>query len=186
MWKRAVRVPLQAGLLLGVLGALALPSKAQQDAMKICGAEWQKVKEKNKGEAPKGLSWQKFLGDCRKRHGGRAKATAAKAKPRKAAPKTKSAASGESMMAACGAEWRALKGKSKVPAGMTWTKYLSECSERYAGKFKPTPAQLAMYKRIKKCGAEWHTAKEKGRLKKGITWPKFWSDCNARAKRRGN
>lgn len=156
-----------------------------QDVMKICGAEWQKVKDKNKGAAPKGMTWQKFLSDCRKR------TTVAKATPtkKKSTKKTaaRSKASGESMMATCGAEWQKIKDKNKgqAPKGMSWSKYLSECSEKYAGKFKPTPGQLAMYSRARKCGAEWRAAKESGKLKKGAKWPQYWSACNKRLKARG-
>ncbi|MGI9409815.1 MAG: hypothetical protein ACR2OV_07060, partial [Hyphomicrobiaceae bacterium] len=128
-----------------------------QDVMKVCGAAWQKVKDKNNGKAPKGMTWKKFLSDCRKRQaGGRTVAKAAAAKPKKRTAKTK--ASGESMMSACGGEWRKLKEKNKVPKGMTWTRYLGECSKRYADKFEPTPKQLAMYSRIRKCGAMWREA----------------------------
>ncbi|MGI9408842.1 MAG: hypothetical protein ACR2OV_02125, partial [Hyphomicrobiaceae bacterium] len=67
--------------------------------------------------------------------------------------------------------------------GMTWTRYLGECSKRYADKFEPTPKQLAMYSRIRKCGAMWREAKDKGRVKKTMTWPKYWSACNKRLTR---
>lgn len=159
-----------------------------QDVMKICGAEWQKVKAKNKGAAPKGVTWKSFLSDCRKRTAGSttaAKKTKSTAKPKKTAAKSK--ASGESMMSTCGAEWQKVKDKNKgeAPKGMTWSKYLGECSERYAGKFKPTPGQLAMYSRARKCGAEWRAAKEKGRLKKDAKWPQYWSACNKRLKAKG-
>lgn len=159
-----------------------------QDVMKVCGAEWQAVKAKNKGEAPKGVTWKSFLSDCRKRTAGSttaAKTTKSAAKPKKTAAKSK--ASGESMMATCGAEWQKIKDKNKgeAPKGMSWSKYLGECSERYAGKFKPTPGQLAMYSRARKCGAEWRAAKEKGSLKKGAKWPQYWSACNKRMKAKG-
>ena len=153
-----------------------------QSVMKVCGAEWQNVKAKNNGEAPKGVTWKNFLSDCRKRQpAARVMEKATTSKQKKIAVKSKG--SGESMMSTCGDEWRKLKEKNDVPKGMTWTKYLSVCSKRYAGKFKPTPNQLAMYSRIRKCGNMWREAKEKGRLKKGITWPKYWSDCNARLTR---
>lgn len=159
-----------------------------QDVMKVCGAEWQAVKAKNKGEAPKGVTWKSFLSDCRKRNAGStkaAKATKSAAKSTKTAAKSK--ASGESMMSTCGAEWQKIKDKNKgvAPKGMSWSKYLGECSERYAGKFKPTPGQLAMYSRARKCGAEWRAAKEKGTLKKGAKWPQYWSACNKRLKAKG-
>ena len=152
-----------------------------QDVMKTCGAEWQKVKDKNKGAAPKGMTWAKFLSDCRKRQPKRP-STAKASSSRKKTKVAKSKTSGESMMSACGKDWRELKEKNKVPKGMTWTKYLGDCSKRYEGKFKPTQSQLAMYRRIRKCGTMWREAKDKGRLKKGITWPKYWSDCNDRLK----
>ncbi len=159
-----------------------------QDVMKVCGAEWQAVKAKNKGEAPKGVTWKSFLSDCRKRTAGSTKAaktTKRAAKPKKTAAKSK--ASGESMMATCGAEWQKIKDKNKgeAPKGMSWSKYLGECSKRYEGKFKPTPGQLAMYSRARKCGAEWRAAKEKGSLKKGAKWPQYWSACNKRLKAKG-
>ena len=145
--------------------AAAAPA-SPQDVMKTCGAEWQRVKERNKGEAPRGVTWQKFLSDCRKRQSD-GRTVAVRGTPaKKKKSKTKAAASGDSMMSACGAEWRTLKEKNKVPKGMTWTKYLGECADRYAGKFKPTPAQLAMYGRIKKCGAMWRDAKERGTAQK--------------------
>ncbi|MGC1926024.1 MAG: hypothetical protein WA706_19710, partial [Pseudolabrys sp.] len=31
---------------------------------------------------------------------------------------------------ACGADWKADKAANKVPAGMTWPKYWSECNKR--------------------------------------------------------
>ena len=31
---------------------------------------------------------------------------------------------------ACGADWKAEKAAGKVPAGMTWPKYWSECDKR--------------------------------------------------------
>ncbi|MGI9425172.1 MAG: hypothetical protein ACR2PA_18395 [Hyphomicrobiaceae bacterium] len=155
---------------------------ASQNAMKVCGAEWQKVKDKNNGKAPKGMTWKTFLGDCRNRQPReRLAAKTSRQKPNKSAARSK--ASGESMMSACGDEWRELKEKNKVPKGMTWTTYLGDCSKRYAGKFKPTPNQIAMYKRIRKCGTLWREAKDKGRLKTNLTWPQYWSDCNARLTR---
>ena len=160
----------------------AANATSSQDVMKVCGAEWQKVKGKNGGKAPKGATWSKFLSDCRKRKAGGLKTTKAAASKSKSRA-TKAKASGDSMMAVCGSEWRGLKEKKKVPKGMTWTKFLDGCSKRYADKFEPTPKQRAMYVRIRKCGAMWREAKDKGRLKKNATWPKYWSACNKRLTR---
>ena len=160
----------------------ATQTVSTQSVMKICGAEWQKVKKKNKGEPPKGMTWKKFLSECRKRQPKALEEKNSHLKPKKSVERSE--ASGKSMMSACSDDWRELKEKNNVPKGMTWTKYLSDCSKRYAGKFKPTKNQQAMYRRIQKCGKLWREAKDKGRLEKGITWPQYWSDCNARLKPR--
>ena len=129
------------------------------------------------------MTWKKYLAKCRKQNAGKA-STAADTKKRKKKSASRNTGTGEGLMAVCGEEWRVMKEKNRVPAGMTWGKFLGECADRNKGKIKPTPAQQAMYTRIKSCGRQWQKAKEKGRTK-GQKWPQYWSACNKRLKARG-
>ena len=90
----------------GSLVILSAPATAQQKTEKQCRDEW-------------------------KAAGGR-KTTAKPARPKSTAT-PKATGGREAMIArerACGKDWKADKTAGKIPQGMTWPKYWSECDKR--------------------------------------------------------
>jgi hypothetical protein len=135
-------VPMICASIIGVL-ALSAPAMAQQKTEKVCKEEWQANKAAN--QAAK-VTEKDYVTKCRADSAAAAPAAAAPAAKPMAAPapaaapamapaKPAAAASGGktaevSRMKACGAEWKADKAAGKVPAGMKWPKYWSECDKR--------------------------------------------------------
>jgi hypothetical protein len=136
--------------------ALALPSSvlAQQSRMKECADQWNKMKA---AKQTAGKTYKDFSKDCMSQGtaatpaASPAPAPAAKpatttaspapkpaAAPAAPAPKPAAApakagdgrAAEQARMKACGADWKTDKSANKVPAGMTWPKYWSECNTR--------------------------------------------------------
>ncbi|MGA9514790.1 MAG: hypothetical protein WBV51_14625 [Pseudolabrys sp.] len=135
MNKRTVLIVCSAVIFSG-LAFSATPSLAQKKTVKACEEEWRANKTAN--EAAK-ITEKAYVGKCR---GEAAKPAAAApattpvaptaaAKP---APATKKPTDGRqaeyARERACGADWKADKAANKVPAGMTWPKYWSECNKR--------------------------------------------------------
>ncbi len=114
----------------------ATPSFAQKKTIKACEEEWRANKAAN--EAAK-ITEKAYVAKCK----------ADAAKPAPAATQAPTAPAATTKMApaaskkpvdgrqaeyarerACAADWKADKAAGKVPAGMTWPKYWSECDKR--------------------------------------------------------
>ncbi|MDI3470830.1 MAG: hypothetical protein OJF62_002893 [Pseudolabrys sp.] len=140
--------------------AAALPANAA--TMKECAAQWQQMKA---AKTTGGKTYKEFSKECMHGTAAAAPASApattTTAKPAaKPAPATTTAAPSPSTMSkpaatttekkaaspgreamyererACGKEWKEAKAANKVPAGMKWPQYWSECNKRMkaAGK----------------------------------------------------
>ncbi len=114
------------------------PSFAQKKTVKACEEEWRANKAAN--EAAK-ITEKAYVAKCRAGAEKPAAATTpspapvAPAATAKTAPATaKRPADGRqaeyARERACGADWKADKAAGKVPAGITWPKYWSECNKR--------------------------------------------------------
>jgi hypothetical protein len=118
-----------AALATGVL------SPAQAKTMKECAAEWDKMKAANQTG---GMKYRDFTKQCMSGAAPTAIAPAAPAPATTPAPATAAKpATGltgrQAMVArerACGAEWKSDKAAGKIPAGMKWPQYWSECDKR--------------------------------------------------------
>ena len=130
----------------------AMPARAADDAMKVCGQKYQAAKAAK--TLPANQTWAQFLAQCRATLQPAAAAApaakpamasapakpapAAAAKPA-AAPKTAPGEKTPNQIAAqqrmheCAAQWKADKAANKIPAGQTWPKYWSACSKRLKG-----------------------------------------------------
>jgi hypothetical protein len=119
----------------------ATPSFAQKKTVKACQEEWRANKAAN--EAAK-ITEKAYVAKCRAEAEKPAAATTPAAAPaapampaataRPAPAATKKPADGRqaeyARERACGADWKADKAAGKVPAGMAWPKYWSECNKR--------------------------------------------------------
>jgi len=125
------------------LVTLSVPAGAQQKTEKQCRDEWKAAG----GRKATGKTEKDYVAGCHVPAAaqpavpGQAPAATAPAKPatttaKPATPKSTSAkATGgrEAMIArerACGKDWKADKAAGKIPQGMTWPKYWSECNKR--------------------------------------------------------
>ena len=111
------------------LAISATPSFAQKKTIKACEEEWRANKAAN--EAAK-ITEKDYVAKCR----ATTEKPAAAAPAPMAAPKTAAKKPADPQEAeharerACGADWKAEKAAGKVPAGITWPKYWSECDKR--------------------------------------------------------
>ena len=136
MNKRTVLIVCSAVIFSG-LAFSATPSLAQKKTVKACEEEWRANKAAN--EAAK-ITEKAYVAKCRAEAPKPAAATpattpaapTAAAKPAPAATKkpTDGRQAEYARERACGADWKADKAANKVPAGMTWPKYWSECNKR--------------------------------------------------------
>ena len=136
MIKRSMLIVCSAVIISG-LAFSATPSFAQKKTVKACEEEWRANKAAN--EAAK-ITEKAYVAKCRAEAEKPAAAapTAAPAAPAattKMAPAaTKKSTDGRqaeyARERACGADWKADKAAGKVPTGMTWPKYWSECDKR--------------------------------------------------------
>jgi hypothetical protein len=121
-------------------GAAALaPVAAQAKTMKECAAEWDKMKAANQTG---GMKYRDFTKQCMSGGAAPVGAAPAPSTPTTAAPSAGAAtgakpATGspgrQAMIArerACGGEWKADKAAGRIPAGMKWPQYWSECDKR--------------------------------------------------------
>jgi len=128
------RLIMCSAAVLSIVALSAAPALAQQKTVKACTEEWQKNKADNQA---KGITEKAYVEKCRADSAKPAAATTttAPAAPA-AAPKTSAKKPADPQQAeharerACGADWKAEKAAGKVPAGMTWPKYWSECDKR--------------------------------------------------------
>ena len=114
----------------------ATPSFAQKKTIKACEEEWRANKAAN--EAAK-ITEKAYVAKCRadaeKPAAAPTMAPAAPAATTKMAPAaTKKSTDGRqaeyARERACAADWKTDKAAGRVPAGMTWPKYWSECDKR--------------------------------------------------------
>ena len=107
------------------------PSFAQNKTVKACQEEWRANKAAN--EAAK-ITEKDYVAKCRAEAAKPAAATTTAAPAAAPKPATKKPADPKqaeyARERACGAEWKAEKAAGKLPAGMTWPKYWSECDKR--------------------------------------------------------
>jgi hypothetical protein len=109
----------------------ATPSFAQKKTVKACQEEWRANKAAN--EAAK-ITEKAYVAKCRA-EAEKPLATTTPAAPAAARPATtKKPIDGRqaeyARERACGADWKTDKAAGKIPAGMTWPKYWSECNKR--------------------------------------------------------
>jgi hypothetical protein len=119
------------------LAVSATPSFAQNKTIKACQEEWRANKAAN--EAAK-ITEKAYVAKCRAEGSKPAAATtttapvAPAAAPKPASAIAKKPADGRqaeyARERACGADWRADKAAGKIPTGMTWPKYWSDCNKR--------------------------------------------------------
>jgi hypothetical protein len=102
----------------------ATPSFAQKKTVKACEEEWRANKAAN--EAAK-ITEKDYVAKCR---GDSAKPAAAMTAPAATKKPADPQEAEHARERACGADWKAEKAAGKVPAGMTWPKYWSECDKR--------------------------------------------------------
>ncbi len=133
MNKRLVLIVCSAAIL-SALAFSVTPSFAQKKTVTACQEEWRANKAAN--EAAK-ITEKAYVAKCRAESASPAAATtttapaAPVAAPKPAAKKPTNGRQAEyARERACGADWRADKAARKVPAGMTWPKYWSECDKR--------------------------------------------------------
>jgi hypothetical protein len=117
-----------------------------QSIMKVCGDEWQAAKAAG---TTNGQTWQQFLKSCRAQHeGGAAPATA---QPQTGSlfpwqqPAAPAPASNQSVMAACGEQWKQAKAAGTT-GGTTWPQFLRQCRAQMPGSsasIAPAPAPSA-------------------------------------------
>jgi len=115
-------------------GAAALvPVAAQAKTMKECAAEWDKMKAANQTGT---MKYRDFTKQCMSGTAAPAPAAPAAAAPAPATTAAKPATGSpgrQAMIArerACGADWKADKAAGRVPAGMKWPQYWSDCDKR--------------------------------------------------------
>jgi hypothetical protein len=138
-------------------GCLATAASAQS-VMKQCGDKWQAAKAAN--QVPAGMTWPKFLSQCRADLASQQQAPAAAAPaptvpnpmPAPAAPKP-----------------------APAPAPTQTTTTTAPSASGGA---------TAQHSRIKQCGAEWRANKATLQPQYG-SWPKYWSACDKRLKAAG-
>jgi hypothetical protein len=127
---------LAAAAIATALASGAALSPAQAKTMKECAAEWDKMKAANQTG---GMKYRDFTKQCMSAAAPTAVAPAAPAAPASApAPATTAKpATGltgrQAMIArerACGAEWKSDKAAGRIPAGMKWPQFWSECDKR--------------------------------------------------------
>jgi len=113
--------------------AALVPVAAQAKTMKECAAEWDKMKAANQTS---GMKYRDFTKQCMSGTAAPAPAAPAAAAPAPATTTAKPATGSpgrQAMIArerACGADWKADKAAGRVPAGMKWPQYWSDCDKR--------------------------------------------------------
>jgi hypothetical protein len=130
----------------GSLLMLSVPAVAQQKTEKECRAEWKAAG----GRKATGKTEKDYVAGCHVAATAQPGTSAATPAPTTGAPEqpattttkpartrstatTKGGGGREAMIArerACGKDWKADKAAGKIPQGMTWPKYWSECNTR--------------------------------------------------------
>ena len=103
--------------------AALAPVAAQAKTLKECAAQWDQMKAANQTG---GMKYRDFTKQCMSGTAAPAPATTT-AKPATGSPGRQAMIARER---ACGAEWKADKAAGRVPAGMKWPQYWSDCDKR--------------------------------------------------------
>ena len=143
--QKAIRLALATAILLG----MAATANAQS-VMKQCGEQWQAAKAAG---TTNGETWPQFLAQCRAQLSSGA-ATAAPTPapatqpptgslfpwqtPAAPAPAASPAASNQSVMKQCGAQWQAAKAGGTT-SGATWPQFLKACRAQLASTTSAPP-----------------------------------------------
>jgi hypothetical protein len=142
-------------LALAAVSGLASNASAQESVMKQCGDKWQAAK--TAGQVQPGVTWPKFLSQCRAELSSQQPAPApAPAPTPTAAPKP-----------------------APAPAPTQTTTAAPPTATPPA-----TGGTAGQHSRIKQCGAEWRANKATLQSQYG-SWPKYWSACDKRMKAAG-
>lgn len=164
--------------------AVSGEARAQENVLKVCGAQYQAAKAANE---LKGQSWQDFLKACRARLAEQPKAQ--EPAPTAAAPPAAPAAAPTPAPAPAPAPSTAAPTPpAAAPAPTTAAPAATPAPEGKGAKpAKPvSEGQAAMRARQKKCGEEWKAQKaELTKKDPKLKWPKYWSQCNKRLKESG-
>jgi hypothetical protein len=137
-------------------GCLATGASAQS-VMKQCGDKWQAAKAAN--QVPAGMTWPKFLSQCRADLASQQSAPAAAA-PAPTVPNPTPAP------------------VAPKPAPTQTTTTMPTTAPSATG------GATGEHLRIKQCGAEWRVNKATLQPQYG-SWPKYWSACDRRLKAAG-
>ena len=157
MVKNTGRMTVGAIALAAIWSMMALTGAQAQSTqsaiMKQCGEKWSAAKAAN--QVPAGMTWPKFLGQCRTDAQPAAVTTPAPA-PAPVAP-----------------------APAVVPA-----KPVPTVAPKPTASAPATGGMAGQQKRITQCGAEWRANKVAYSKQYG-SWPKYWSACDARLKAAG-
>jgi hypothetical protein len=152
MAKTFIRAAVCAFALAAIAG-LAGNAGAQESVMKQCGDKWQAAKAA--GQVQPGVTWPKFLSQCRAELSSQQTAPAPAPTPT-VAPKP-----------------------APAPAPTQTTTAAPPTTMPPA-----TGGTAGQHSRIKQCGAEWRANKATLQPQYG-SWPKYWSACDKRMKAAG-
>ena len=119
-----------SSIVLAAFAAASAPADAK--SMKECAAQWKEMKAANQTN---GVKYRDFSKQCMSGEAPPATAATPPPKNETTAPagETKPSSGRQAMVArerACGADWKADKAAGKIPAGMKWPQYWSECDKR--------------------------------------------------------
>jgi hypothetical protein len=145
------RVAVAAAFLAGAFAASA-PASAQS-VMAACATDW---KQAQAGGTTGGATWPQYLAQCKAQRSAAAAPAPAPAPPPPPAASQQSgslfpwlapaqtapapaAAGGQSVMAACGSQWRQAKADGTT-GGLTWQQFLARCRGQQSASVAPAPA----------------------------------------------
>lgn len=118
-------------VILSAVAFSATPSLAQKKTEKACQEEWRSNKAANQANK---ITEKAYVEKCKAESEKPAAATPAAAPAPAAKSSTAKPADGRqaeyARERACGQDWKADKAAGKIPAGMKWPKYWSECNQR--------------------------------------------------------
>jgi len=143
-------------LALAAICAMASSASAQESVMKQCGDKWQAAKAG--GQVQPGVTWPKFLSQCRAELSSQQPAPSPAPAPVPAPTPTV-----------------APKPAPAPPPTQTTTAPTTPPA---------TGGMVGEHSRIKQCGAEWRANKATLQPQYG-SWPKYWSACDKRMKAAG-
>jgi hypothetical protein len=111
----------------------AAPAPAQKKTVKMCQEEWQANKAANQANK---ITEKAYVAKCRAEGAAAQPTPAPAAAPTAATAKSAASKPKDGRQAeyarerACGQDWKADKTAGKIPAGMKWPQYWSDCNKR--------------------------------------------------------